>query len=132
MVARRLLIVLAVLLGLTALAAGVAPRERLGTSSGGTPAPAATPGAVAHGTVERTLDAGATGQRVVARVGQTIELTIKSDTLQSVSLDDYGDRTVEADSPAHFELLADVPGSYGIDLLDPVRRIGTLEIRPAS
>ena len=132
MVARRLLIVLAVLLGLTALAAGVAPRERLGTDSGNTPAPAVTPAAVAAGTVERTLNAGATGQRVVARVGQTVELTVESDTLETVSLDEYGDQTAEADSPAHFELLADVPGNYAISVLDPAQRIGTLEIQPAG
>jgi hypothetical protein len=132
MVARRLLIVLAVLLGLTALAAGVAPRERLGTDSSPTPPPAVTPAKIARGTVDRTLNAGATGQRVVARVGQTVELTVDSDTLATVSLDEYGDQTAEPDSPAHFELLADVPGNYAIDVLEPTRRIGTLEIQPAG
>jgi hypothetical protein len=130
MVARRLLIILAVLLGLTALAAGVAPREDLGGGGSSTPVPTVTPrGGTANGVVKRTLDAGATGQRVVAQRGQTVELTVESDSLQTVSLDDAGVHTAEPDSPAHFELLADVPGTYTIDLLDPEQQIGTLEVR---
>ena len=132
MVARRLLIALAVLLGLTALAAGVAPRERASTDSGPPPAPAPAR-EQASGTVERTLDTGSTGQRVVARVGQSVVLTVRSDTLETVSLGEVGVRTAEPDSPARFELLADVPGSYAIELLDDAeQRIGTLEIREAG
>lgn len=131
MVARRLLIVLAVLLGLTALAAGVAPRDPLDHDPGPPPATAAPP-QLAKGTVTKTLDAGATGQVVDVRVGQTLELTVKSDTLETVSIDQYGDQTAEADSPAHFEILADVPGSYAIDLLEPTRQIGTLEMKAAD
>jgi hypothetical protein len=129
MVARRLLIVLAVLLGLTALAAGVAPRDRLGSGSGSPPAAAATPAAGAGGTVEKTLDAGATGQRVVVSVGQTLELTVKSDTLETVNLEEYGDQTAEPDSPARWEVYADVPGSYGLELEGSGTRIGTVEVR---
>ena len=131
MVARRLLIALAVLLGLTALAAGVAPRERVSTDSSPPPAPAPAR-EQASGTVVRTLDAGSTGQRVVARVGQIVELTVRSDTLETVSLGDVGVETAEPDSPAHFELLADEPGSYPIELLEDERQIGTLEIREAD
>ena len=130
MVARRLLIVLAVLLGLTALAAGVAPREDL--RGGGTPSPtpsAPAPHATPSETVKKTIDADATGQRVVVRKGQILELTVESGTLATVSLDDAGIHTAEPDSPAQFELLADVPGSYAIDDLEADRRIGTLEIR---
>lgn len=132
MVARRLLIVLAVLLGLTALAAGVAPRERLGSDSGSPPAAAATPEQTATGTISKTLDAGSTGQRVVVRVGQTLELTVKSDTLETVNLAEYGDQTAEPDSPAHWEVYADTPGSYGIVLGDSGMRIGTVEIKAAG
>jgi hypothetical protein len=130
MAARRILIALAVLLGLTALAAGVAPRDRVATHS--TP-PAPVPAREqASGTVQRTLDAGATGQRVVARVGQTVELTVRSDSLETVGLGDFGVKSAEPGSSAHFELLADVPGSYPIDLLESGQEIGTLEIRGAG
>jgi hypothetical protein len=131
MVARRLLIVLAVLLGLTTLAAGVAPRPSLDPDRGavppGNPAPAQATGRVA-----RTLDAAATGQHVVAKVGQTVVLTVRSSVLRTVSLAEVGVRTAEPDSPAQFEMFADVPGMYPIELLDPEQRIGTLEIRKAD
>jgi hypothetical protein len=132
MLARRMLIVLAVLLGMIALAAGVAPRERLQTDST-TPPPAAAPTSEpASGRVQKTLDAGATGQQVVARVGQTVVITVRSDTLETVSLAEVGVKTAEPASSARFELLADVPGTYGIDLLESEQRIGTLEIREAG
>ena len=127
MLARRLLIVLAVLLGLTALAGGAAPRR---------PAPdvgAGGPAAQTRGTtpppIEETLQAAGSDQRVVARVGQSVTITVESDTLDSVSIAEIGTKTVEEESPARFELLADVPGSYPIELLEEERRIGTLEIR---
>jgi hypothetical protein len=131
MVARRLLIVLAVLLGLTALAAGVAPRRPI-DSAPDAGAPAVTPVARAGGSVQRTMDAAATGQHMVARVGQTVELTVRSQVLNAVSLGDVGVRTAEADSPARFELLADVPGTYPVELVESGQRIGTLEIRAAG
>jgi hypothetical protein len=128
MVARRLLIVLAVLLGLTALAAGVAPRSTLDHDAPPPVAAAPTP-APATGTVQKTLDAQSTGQRVEARIGQTVTITVKSDTLETVTLDQYGDKTAEPDSAAQFELLADVPGSYPITLQDSGQEIGELDIR---
>jgi hypothetical protein len=123
------LIVLAVLLGLTALAAGVAPRERLSSDSGGAPARVVPTREPTTGLVQKTLDAGAMDQRVVARVGQTVVLTVRSESLETVSLAEIGVKTAEPDSPARFELLADVPGSYAIDALESERQIGTLEIR---
>jgi hypothetical protein len=129
MLARRLLIVLAVLIGLTALASGVSPREPA-VRQDQSPTPPAGAGRPAPAPVERTLDAGAGDQRVVARVGQTVVITVEGATLDTVRLAEHGSETVDRDSPARFELLADVPGSYAIDLLESDRRIGTLEIRP--
>jgi hypothetical protein len=127
MLARRLLIALAVLMALTALAAGVAPRENpLRGDDQATTAPAST--SPAPKPVEAVLDAQAEGQRVEADVGQIVRLTVRSDELVTVSLDNYGIETAESDSPAIFELLADEPGTIGIDLIDPDRRIGTVEI----
>ena len=130
MLTRRLLIVLAVLVGLTALASGVAPREPV-VRERGAPSPQPPPGTRPPDVLERTLDAGETGQRVVARVGQTVVITVEGAALDTVRLAEYGNETVEPASPARFELLADVPGSYAIDLLEADRRIGTLEVRPA-
>jgi len=126
MLARRLLIALAVLMAITALAAGVAPRESALDQGDQTATPAASsPGPEP---VEETLDAQGEGQRVDAEVGQLVRITVRSDELDTVSLEEVGIETTEPDSPAIFELLADVPGSYGIDLLEAGRRIGTLEI----
>ena len=126
MLARRLLIALAVLMAITALAAGVAPRESPLNEGDQTATPAAA--SPAPEPVEEVLDAQAEGQRVEAERGQIVRITVRSDELDTVSLEDVGIETTEPDSPAIFELLADVPGSYGIDLLEAGRRIGTLEI----
>jgi hypothetical protein len=126
MLARRLLLALAVLLALTALAAALAPQESPLDDGAGTPA---APSAPAPEPVEETLDAEATGQRVLARVGQTVTITVEADELDSVSLAEVGTKTAEPDSPARFELLAEVPGTYTIDLLESGRQIGVLEIR---
>lgn len=126
MLARRLLILAAVLMGLIALAAGVAPRESVRDTGSPTPMPGAS---APMATVERTLDAQSTGQEVAARVGQTVVITVETDELDSVGLGDYEIETADPQSPARFELLADVAGSYPIHLLEADRTIGTLEVR---
>ena len=128
MLARRLLIALAIVIALTALAAGVAPRDPVGSGDAGTPPSA---GASPARAVERTLRAEGSGQRVVARVGQTVVVTVEASTLDTVHIAEVGSEGVEPASPARFELLADVPGRYPIELLESGRRIGTLDIRPA-
>ena len=130
MLARRLLILAAVLMGLIALAAGVAPREPARETA---TSPSPTQGVVTPtATVERTLHADTSGQEVAARVGQTVIITVQADVLDSVSLGDFGIETADPQSPARFELLADVPGNYPIRLLQADRTIGTLEVRPAA
>ena len=126
MLARRLLIALAVLMAITALAAGISPRESPLKEGGSSPT--ASPGAPALEPVEEVLDASADGQRVEARVGQIVRIVVRSRELDTVALAEVGSKTAEPDSPARFELLAEVPGTYGIDLLQADRRIGVLEI----
>ena len=117
MLARRLLIALAVLMVITALAAGVAPRES--AMDGDSPSPSATAGQVAQEPVMQTLDAQAEGQRVEAEVGQIVRIVVTSDELDTVSVADVGFETTEPDSPARFELL------------EADRQIGELEITGA-
>ena len=45
---------------------------------------------------------------------------------------EVGFETTEPDSPARFELLAEVPGTYPIELLEADRQIGELEISGAD
>ena len=57
-----------------------------------------------------------------------MRIVVRSSELESVSLAEIGTETAEPDSPARFELRADVPGTYAIDLLEADRQIGVLEI----
>jgi hypothetical protein len=123
--ARRLLIALALLMAVTALAAGLAPRES--ALEDGSPTPSASR-APAPEPVEATLDAQSEGQRVEAEVGQIVRIVVNSDELDSVQLAEVGTETADPESPARFELLAEVPGTYAIELLQAERRIGELEI----
>ena len=63
-----------------------------------------------------------------AELGQVVRLTIEGDETDSVAVGELGIEPVTSDSPAMFELLLDVPGSYPITLLDSGRRIGVLEV----
>lgn len=129
MLARRLLILLAVLMGLTALASGVAPRQPAprGGAEPAAPAQNSAPGEP----VEEIVDAASTvPARVVVDEGTTYVLEVRADALDSVSLDGLDAiEPVDPDSPAHFELLAELPGIYPITLLEAGREIGTLQIR---
>ena len=127
MLARRLLIALAVLMALTALAASLAPRAD-GAAAGRFRDPGGTGRA---GPRARRGDAGRR-RRGPARRGQgrpERDDRRPLGELDTVSLGDLGIETTEPDSPARFELLADDPGTYPIELLEADRQIGVLEIR---
>jgi hypothetical protein len=139
MLGRRILVLMAVLLGFTALATALAPRpsrapERGGASVSPTPEPsAASPGPTSR-VVAQTVnaDAGARPTRVRARAGDTIRLAVRGDTLDTVELkglDEIDPLTPEA--PARFEFLAESPGEHPIVLLDADRRVGLLVIGAA-
>jgi hypothetical protein len=133
MLGRRFLILVAVLMGLTALAASVAPREDLirdrnRRDAGPTPTPTPTPGAATVRTIQRTISTRDAPVRVAVRQGQLLELTITGPQLDSVELLDEIE-PLEAHSPARFQLLAEERGQYPIALVDSGRRIGTLVVR---
>jgi len=132
MLGRRFLILVAVLMGLTALAASVAPRQPVvrEESGGSTPAPAST-GSPAFVTVEKELSTAGGSRRVVVHEGEVVELTISGPERGSVMLLDRID-TIHPESPARFSLLAGEPGEHPIELLEAGRRIGTLVIREAD
>jgi hypothetical protein len=130
------MVLMAVLLGLTALATSLAPRPRAireGTAAKPTPAPAtASPGARAKPArvVARTLEVDV-GRAVTvrARVGDTIRLVVAGDILDSVEIEGTDEiEQIDPDSPARFELLADERASHAIRLLDSGRRIAQLDI----
>jgi hypothetical protein len=131
MLARRLLILLAVLMGLTALASGVAPRQPV-PPSGGDSSPSAT--APSDPPEFKRVDAeSGKFARITVDEGRTLVLEVRSTELDSVSLEGL-DRieVVDPDSPARFELLAEPAGSYPIKLVEAGRELGKLEIRAAG
>jgi hypothetical protein len=134
MLGRRFLLLVAVLMGLTALAASIAPREPLVRERGGpAPTPTPTPAAEANAmrSVAKTISADTGHARVVVRAGDLLHLTVDATEVDTVTVMDQF-KPVEADSPAVFDLLADKPGSYPITLLDADRRVGTLVVRAAG
>jgi hypothetical protein len=129
MLARRLLILLAVLMGLTALAAGVAPRRPLPPADGPSSSPEAATAAPAQRPLERTLSADEPSSRkIVVRRGRLVRLTIEGDIVDSVQIGELAVLSLDPDSPVQFELIADEPGSYPITLVDAQRRLGVVEV----
>jgi len=134
MLGRRFLLLVVVLMGLTALAASLAPREPLlrnRDQRAGTATPTPTPPPVTANAlqpVERTIFTAENPTRVVVRKGQILQLTVRGSDVDSVMLLDEIE-PIEEDSPALFEILADEPGEYPISLIDADRQIGTLVVR---
>jgi hypothetical protein len=124
MLARRLLLLAAVLMLLTALAAGLAPEPD-------DPAPAAPRAAQTPEIVEATLNTTDADQGIPARVGDLIRFEVAGDVLDQVQIERL-DRidAVEPTTPARFEVIPETAGVYPIRLIEADRRIGQLEIKP--
>ena len=137
MLGRRLLVLFAVLLGLTALATSLAPRPtapRPGVLSP-TPSPTATPAPKAPATtsqrIEKTIsaDPGHGRTRVKARVGDILALTVRGDVLDGVEITELGKlEPIEPGSPARFEVLLERRGELRVSLVDAERVIGLVEV----
>jgi len=132
MLGRRFVIVVVVLMGLTAVAASLAPRQpvpRDQRAAEPTPTPPAPEAAADGPTRPRTITTTGGPNRVVLKRGELLELTVEGDgELDSVSLrDEIEPITPEAD--AIFTVYGDVPGEYAIMLEGEQREIGTLIVR---
>ena len=125
MLARRLLILTAILLLLMTLAAALAPQPEV--------APSAQPASsLPAGTdVQMTIPAAEGADTPVpVRRGDVLSLEVEGDVLDAVLLVRL-DRidAIEPTTPARFDLLIDAPaGIYPIRLVDADRRIGVIEI----
>jgi hypothetical protein len=138
---RRLLVLFAVLLGLTALATSLAPRPT-GTRPGiveRTPSPTAAPtpepSTGSSRRIEQTIsaDPGKPRARVRARVGDVLALTVRGDLLDGVEIEDVGKlEPLEPGSPARFELLLERAGELRVSLVDADRLIGVVSVAPAG
>jgi hypothetical protein len=128
---RRFLILVAVLMGLTAVAASLAPRQptpRDQRAATPTPAPApAVDGAVEP--ISKVITTTEGPGRVVVDRGTLLELTVQgSDELDSVSLLDQVE-PITPEAAAIFNVFADQPGSHPIMLVGEQREIATLVVR---
>jgi hypothetical protein len=127
MLARRLLLLAAVLMLLTALAAGLAPQQPVDRTP-----PAQTSSSLPAGdTVTEEISAAAgSDSRVVVRRGELLQLEVNGDLLGSVLIERLDRMEAIAPlTPARFDILADAPaGVYPIRLVDADRRIGSVEI----
>jgi hypothetical protein len=139
MLGRRLLVVFAVLLGLTALATSLAPRPTARDGAGTqpdatpTPTPALKRSESASRRIERTIsaDPGSRRGRVRARVGDVLRLTVDGDVLDGVEIPALGKlEPIEPGSPARFEMLLDEAGELRVRLVDAKRLIGLVVVAP--
>ena len=141
MLGRRLLVLFAVLLGLTALVTSLAPRPTV-TRPGlaeVTPTPTPSPAPARPATTSRRIvktmsaDAGHPRTTIHARVGDVLALTVRGDLLDGVEIEDAGKlEPIEPGSPARFEMLLDTPGKFRVTLLDARRAVGLIEVAPTS
>ena len=133
MLGRRFIVLVAVLMGLTALAASVAPRQPIerGGQATPTPTPSSAPaGEASVTTVQERITTTGRPMRVTVEEGTLLELEVSGPELDSISLLDEV-VVIAPEAAARFDVLADTPGSYPIELVDAGRRVGTLVVREA-
>jgi hypothetical protein len=123
--ARRLLIVMLVLLGLSTLAAALVPQRTL--NEGGTTATTTTqtttttaaPNPSFQRPTKITVGKSAAGKRLFPLVhvdlGQQFTLLVRSSFPTQIEIREFGlIGFATSDTPARFELLTDTPGTFGI------------------
>ena len=126
MVARRLLVILAVFMGLSVLVASLQPPLR----DQGTSTPQAREPATREPEPDvRTVRFSADGRRkrVVVEVGQPLQVEVSASEPTSAQLGVDGPiDAVSPESPARFHVLLDAPVTREIALLDPRRVVGRI------
>ena len=137
MFGRRILILVAVVMGLTALAASLAPTpqsvRRPGATAGPAPAAPQEPGAGRTVTARLSADRPEPGREIRVTEGDTVAIEVTGDVVDAVVIEDLAvTEAIDPDSPARVELLADTPGRFAIRLLERGDRLGTLRIAAAG
>jgi hypothetical protein len=131
MAARRLLIVMLVLLGMSTLAAALAPRPQGGDEATTTSTAAKRDHRKPAGgqLVEETFDAqAARPQRVSVPLGDQLSLRVKSSRTKEVEIPKLGLlQDVTRLDPAVFDILASSEGNYEVKVVGSKRPVGFLE-----
>jgi hypothetical protein len=137
MAARRLLIVMLVLLGLSTLAAALipqSPREEGSTQS--TTQPTTTASQPPPTYVPPTkITVGGKKLPVVSpvRVGDQLTLVVRSRVPAQIEIPEFGQLAFAApDAPARFELLAETPGTFGVLFAGTGKVAAQIRVVPAG
>jgi hypothetical protein len=157
MAARRLVIVMLVLLGISALAAALVPTRESNEDTVGSSETATTTtttgaettkteaAAGKPGTADQGDDCTKTGPSVVSctitvgghtrpvvplKLGQQLELIVRSKVSDQIEIPALGlISTVAPESPARFNLLPEQTGDLGVRLVEAARVVATIEVR---
>jgi hypothetical protein len=132
--ARRLVIVMLVLLGVSTLAAALVPVER-DSAGDETTTTATETGKDAEPTgdlLRQSIDADARKPKtIVMSLGDQLELAVRSCRADQAEIAALGElEDVHPDAPARFDLLPFATGTYAVRLVDADRRVGEIEVRP--
>ncbi len=133
MAARRLVIVMLVLLGISALAAALVPGQRVnqGTDTTDSTATGETTEVLPEGRLlTATINAARTKQQAVRiKLGDELILLVKANLRDDVEIPALGVvEPVDPLTPARFDLLPTQTGSYPVRLVTEHRRVGRLQV----
>jgi hypothetical protein len=133
MAARRLVIVMLVLLFVSTLAAALVPAPEGDEEETSTPIEPAA-GRPSARTVVQTIDADARRPKPIRLSrGDRLVLTVRSPRPTQVEIGGLGQlEDADPESPARFDLLLDEPGEYGIRLVRPPETIGRIVVEKPS
>jgi heme/copper-type cytochrome/quinol oxidase subunit 2 len=139
MAARRLVIVLLILLGIAIFATVLAPvqSEDAQTPTATTrelpPAPATEPIDPAPPPTLALHAGGKKIEELPLDVDRAVSLDVYSKVADTVEIPGMGlTQAVDPSAPAHFELLPDVPGTFNVKLLDSKILAGKLVVSPEA
>lgn len=125
MLAPRLLIFIAILMGMSLVAGGLQVRETPVPRASSTPDPDAPPALQ-----EERVSADERGQRIEAAVGTRLHLEVTSRRLGAVQVGEGGPiDAVAPGAPARFDLLPATGGVQEVVLLEPRRVVARITFR---
>jgi hypothetical protein len=137
---RRMLLIIAILMALTAVTVALSPRDRATTATAPPAATSAPDDAAAPGEVDapapgdsplQTFRADADGQLIRLDAGDRVLLRVVSDELETVQLGTDGEiEVVDPDSPAEFDIFAEPGLDVDVRLLESGRTIGRVTAQP--
>jgi hypothetical protein len=138
MAARRLLIIMLVLLGLSTLAAALVPQRTLDeeTTTGTTTRTAPTTPTPPPETVPPVAEITVGGKKfpvVPVGVGDRFTLLVLSRRPREVAIPEFGlVGFATAETPARFELLTETPGTFGIVFTASGKAVARIEVTEPS